>query len=239
MIGLSTKLNERMALNTGGSFPQFVSNIIIADDAIRAHKDAKKRKVVAALSSSAPPRTGWCTTTIPPTHLVSITTTSASSHSGFPAHLSASISRRHLGLYLHHRPCHTCLRHRPLEPPPAIPASTMAARATSRESAPCPRRTSLRATSPIHHVVRRRWMLPRPAASTTPLWKTFLRASQSSWVHFFLNGHSAVVLFDSGTTHDFVSKACTHKCKLVIELISAPYIISTPGGGGGRLPPSK
>jgi hypothetical protein len=47
---------------------------------------------------------------------------------------------------------------------------------------------------------------------------------------FFLNGHSDVVLFDSGATHDFVSKACTQKCKLVIELISAPYMISTPGG---------
>jgi hypothetical protein len=47
---------------------------------------------------------------------------------------------------------------------------------------------------------------------------------------FFLNDHSAVVLFDSGATHDFVSKACTKKCKLVIEPISAPYMISTPGG---------
>jgi hypothetical protein len=56
MIGLSTKLQERMALNTGGSFPEFVSNVIIVDDAICAHKDAKKRKVVAALSGSAPPR---------------------------------------------------------------------------------------------------------------------------------------------------------------------------------------
>jgi hypothetical protein len=26
---------------------------------------------------------------------------------------------------------------------------------------------------------------------------------------FFLNDHSAIVLFDSGATHDFVSKACT------------------------------
>jgi hypothetical protein len=47
---------------------------------------------------------------------------------------------------------------------------------------------------------------------------------------FFLNDHSAIVLFDSDATHDFVSKACTQKCNLVIEPISAPYMISTPGG---------
>jgi hypothetical protein len=47
---------------------------------------------------------------------------------------------------------------------------------------------------------------------------------------FFLNDHSAIVLFDSGATHNFVSKACTQKCNLVIEPISAPYMISTPGG---------
>jgi hypothetical protein len=56
MIGLSTKLQERMTLNTGWSFPEFVSNVIIVDDAIRAHKDAKKRKAIAAPSGSAPPR---------------------------------------------------------------------------------------------------------------------------------------------------------------------------------------
>jgi hypothetical protein len=54
MIGLSTKLQERMALNTGGTFLEFVSNVMIADDAIRAHKETKRRKVVAAPSSSAP-----------------------------------------------------------------------------------------------------------------------------------------------------------------------------------------
>jgi hypothetical protein len=56
MIGLSTKLQERMALNTGGTFPEFVSNIMIADDAIRTHKETKKRKVVATPSGSAPPK---------------------------------------------------------------------------------------------------------------------------------------------------------------------------------------
>jgi hypothetical protein len=56
MIGLSTKLQECMALNTGGSFLEFVSNVIIVDDVIRAHKETKKRKDVAAPSESAPPK---------------------------------------------------------------------------------------------------------------------------------------------------------------------------------------
>jgi hypothetical protein len=54
MIDLSTMLQERLALNTGGTFPEFVSNIMIADDAICAHKETKKRKVVATPSSSVP-----------------------------------------------------------------------------------------------------------------------------------------------------------------------------------------
>jgi hypothetical protein len=45
-----------MALNTRGTFREFVSNVIIADEAIHAHKETKKRKVVAATSSSAPPK---------------------------------------------------------------------------------------------------------------------------------------------------------------------------------------
>jgi hypothetical protein len=54
MIDLSTKLQERMALNMGGTFLEFVSNVMITDDAIRAHKETKKRKDVAAPSGSAP-----------------------------------------------------------------------------------------------------------------------------------------------------------------------------------------
>jgi hypothetical protein len=56
MISLSTKLQERMALNTGGTFLEFVSNIMITDNAIHAHKETKKRKVVVVPSSSAPPK---------------------------------------------------------------------------------------------------------------------------------------------------------------------------------------
>jgi hypothetical protein len=56
MVGLSTKLQERMTLNTEGTFPEFISNVIIVDDAIHAHKETKKRKAVAAPSGSAPPK---------------------------------------------------------------------------------------------------------------------------------------------------------------------------------------
>jgi hypothetical protein len=56
MIGLSTKVQERMPLNMGGLFPEFVSNVIIADEVIRTHKEAKKMKHVVAPSDSAPPR---------------------------------------------------------------------------------------------------------------------------------------------------------------------------------------
>jgi hypothetical protein len=103
MIGLSTKLQERMALNTGGAFLEFVSNVMITDDAIRAHKETKRRKVVAAPSDSALQSIERCTTATPPTHLASHSSinTSVSSSSGFPTHLSVSTSGQHPRLYLH------------------------------------------------------------------------------------------------------------------------------------------
>jgi hypothetical protein len=47
---------------------------------------------------------------------------------------------------------------------------------------------------------------------------------------FSLNGHLAIVLFDSGASHDFVSKPCTQKSQMVIEYQLTPYMISSPGG---------
>jgi hypothetical protein len=43
-----------MTLNTRGTFSEFVSNVMIMDDAICAHKETKKRKAMTAPSGSAP-----------------------------------------------------------------------------------------------------------------------------------------------------------------------------------------
>jgi hypothetical protein len=45
-----------------------------------------------------------------------------------------------------------------------------------------------------------------------------------------LNGRSIIILFDSGATHDFISKAYTQKHQLPIAHTHTPYRISTPGG---------
>jgi hypothetical protein len=45
-----------------------------------------------------------------------------------------------------------------------------------------------------------------------------------------LHEHPIVILFDSGATHDFISRACTQKHHLRIQHCDSPYMISTPGG---------
>jgi hypothetical protein len=47
---------------------------------------------------------------------------------------------------------------------------------------------------------------------------------------FSLNCHTIVILFDTGATHDFISKAYTQRHQLAIESTNTPYVISTPGG---------
>jgi hypothetical protein len=47
---------------------------------------------------------------------------------------------------------------------------------------------------------------------------------------FSLNGYPAIILFDSGATHDFITKECTQRCQLSIHHIDTPYLISTLGG---------
>jgi hypothetical protein len=47
---------------------------------------------------------------------------------------------------------------------------------------------------------------------------------------FFINNTSAVVLFDSGATHSFISAAYVEKHNLTIALLRCQMIVSSLGG---------
>jgi hypothetical protein len=47
---------------------------------------------------------------------------------------------------------------------------------------------------------------------------------------FFLHEHPIIILFDSGSSHDFMSSTYAKKKKLSLVASGAPYVISTPRG---------
>jgi hypothetical protein len=47
---------------------------------------------------------------------------------------------------------------------------------------------------------------------------------------FFLYEHPIIILFDSGSSHDFLSLACAQKAGLTLCATQVPYSISTPEG---------
>jgi hypothetical protein len=49
-------------------------------------------------------------------------------------------------------------------------------------------------------------------------------------VMFFINDTSAVVLFDSGALHSFISASYVEKHNLPIALLMCQMIVSSPGG---------
>jgi hypothetical protein len=49
-------------------------------------------------------------------------------------------------------------------------------------------------------------------------------------VMFFVNDTSAVVLFDSGALHSFISASSVEKHNLPIALLRCQMIVSSPGG---------
>jgi hypothetical protein len=60
MNGLSTKLQECLALNVDWTFLELVSNAIIVVDTICAHQESKKKKALATHLVVLPTSTGWC-----------------------------------------------------------------------------------------------------------------------------------------------------------------------------------
>jgi hypothetical protein len=230
MIGLSTKLQERMALNTGGTFPEFVSNVMIVDDAIRAHKETKKRKVVPAPSSSAPLKYRMVYHH-GPTYIPQ------------PQHQHQRPQQQWAPRPPPHQ--HQWAAPKALPPPPLVsclPAPLIAGAASGHTCFNCSRSshfarecTVSKKTPTQGHVTPPPCGPPKVAVAKTGFvnYTTLEDVPESEHVlagMFSLNGHPIVVLFDSGATHNFISMACTKSHRLTITHLSTPYMISTPGG---------
>jgi hypothetical protein len=230
MIGLSTKLHERMALNTGGTFAEFISNVMIVDDAIHAHKETKRRKVVAAPFSSAPPKYRMVYhhgPTYPPR----------------PQHQQQRPQQQ----WAPRPPQRQHQRAAPktLPPPPHVmhlPAPPTAGAASGHTCFNSGRSCHFtrECTAPKKTATQGHVTPPSRGSQKVAIVKTgrvnytttedIREGEQVLAGMFSLNGHLAVVLFDSGATHNFITKVCTQRCQLTIHHIDTPYLISTPGG---------
>jgi hypothetical protein len=221
-----------MALNTRGTFSEFVSNVMITNDAIRAHKETKKRKVVAAPSGSA---------------LLKYRTVH---------HHGPTYPPRQLHQHQHQHPQQQWAPHPPqrqhqraapkaLSPPPPVmrlptPPTTGAASdhiyfncgRLGHFAQECTMRKKNATQGHVTHPPRGPLKVAIAKASRVnyTVMEDIPEGEQVLAGTFSLNGYLAVVLFNSGATHDFISKACIQKSQLAIQHMSTPYLIETPGG---------
>jgi hypothetical protein len=217
MKGLSTKLQERLALNADWTFLELVSNAIIADDTNRAHQESKKKVLVAPAGSAPHKYQMVCAphhhppqhhhhqlATCPQPHMNVIPRVVAPPLTVLPPPLQK------MGVVP--RTCYNCGQGGHFTKECSAPRHVDAHRLQSHPNHP-PRVIAIK-TSQVNYV----------SMSDVPEGESVLVGT------FSLHGHPIVILFDTGATHNFISKACTQRYRLTIEPTNTPYVIRTPGG---------
>jgi hypothetical protein len=222
MNGLSTMLQERLAVHADWTFLELVSNGIIVDDAIRAHQESMKKKALAASFVSAPhkyrmvcaPRHNppqqhhhQLVIRIPPhQNIMPIVVAPPPTVPRPPSQKVGIVSNT----------CYNCGQVGHIIQNCTAPRQNSAPRLRSHYNQPSRGPTKVIATRTGH--------VNYTTIKYVPKGEQVLTGTYS------LNGHPIVILFDSCTSHGFISKACTQKCQLAIDHMSTPYMIFTLGG---------
>jgi hypothetical protein len=89
---------------------------------------------------------------------------------------------------------------------------------------------SLRARSLNRHVIPPKVAVAKTSRINYTTMEDIPEGDQVLAGTFSLNGYHVVILFDSGATYDFISKACTQRYHLSIQHIDTPNLINTLGG---------
>jgi hypothetical protein len=199
-----------MALNTEGTFPEFLSNVLIVDNAICAHKESKKTKVVVAPSSSAPPKYRMV------------------------YHHSSTYPPQQPQQYQHQRqpqqwaPRPPQRQHQWAAPqalPPSPPVMCLPAPPTARAASghtfynyghlghfarecPAPKKNATQGHATHPPRGPQKVAIAKTGRINYTTMEDVPEGEQVFASMFSLNGHPIVVLFDSGTTDNFISKAC-------------------------------
>jgi hypothetical protein len=222
MNGLSTKLQECPALNTDWTFLELVSNAIIAYDTIHAYQESKKKKALAAPAGSAPHKYRMVCAPHhhpPQQHHYQLATCPPPHRNIVPRAMAPPPTVSHpppqkMGVVPH--TCYNCgqVGHIVWDYTAPMRTSTPHPRSHCNQSPRGPTKVVATKTGRVNYTT----------IEDVPKGERILVGT------FSLDGHPVVILFDSGASHDFISKACTQKCQLVIEHMSTPYMILTPGG---------
>jgi hypothetical protein len=201
MKGLSSKLQECLALNTDWTFLELVSDAIIADDTIRAYRESKKKKALAAPAGSAhhkyrmvcaphhhpPQQHHYQLATCPPLHQNIVPRAMAS-----PPTVSHPPPQK-MGVVP--RTCYNCGLVGHIVRDCTAPMQTSAPRPWSH--------CNQSPWGPMKVIATRTGRVNYTTIEDVPKGDRVLVGT------FSLNGHPVVILFDLGASHDFVSKACT------------------------------